>query len=104
MVQATTEQADTPRQKGNQMSGYPVILNGDHAEFEREWAGKDPKTRPDWPMPSFNAMDWAEAFCKVAASFDYRDRDGKLIEADWMVAWFAGALMRGYDEHAAKQT
>lgn len=81
---------------------YPVILNGDHAEFEREWAGKDPKERPDWPMPSFNAMDWAEAFCKAAEGFGYRDKDGKPIEADWMVTWFAGALMRGYDEHASR--
>lgn len=48
------------------MSGYPVITNGDHAEFEQEWAGRDPKERPDWPMPSFDARDWAEAFCKIA--------------------------------------
>ena len=72
--------------------GYPIILNGDHAEFEDEWAGKDPKLRPDWPLPSFDARDWAEAFCKHNPGAD---------EAN-MVGWFANALMRGFDEAVAR--
>jgi hypothetical protein len=74
------------------MSGYPVILNGDHAEFEREHASTPPRERPDWPLPSFDARDWAAAFCKLNPS----------IDEDLMLAWFANALMRGYDEHAAR--
>lgn len=77
------------------MTGYPIILNGDHAEFEREWAGKDPKERPDWPLPSFDAKDWAEAFCKF-------NPEGPPV--DIMIGWFANALMRGYDEHASRMT
>ena len=73
------------------------IMNGDHAEFEREWAGKDPKTRPDWPYPSFDARDWAEAFCK---GFKVSFKDGRPDDGDdmgLMIGWFANALMRGYD-------
>lgn len=65
-----------------------AILNGDQAEFEREWLGKDPKLRPDWPVPSFDACDWAEAFCKQHPEVDVGSALG----------WFANALMRGYDE------
>jgi hypothetical protein len=64
------------------------IHNGDHAEFEQEWAGRDPRERPDWPYPSFDARDWAAAFCKLNPEMD----EGV------MLAWFANALMRGYDE------
>lgn len=71
---------------------YPIILNGDHAEFEREWDGKDPKTRPDWPLPSFDARDWAEAFCERNPT----------IDRDVMIGWFANALMRGYDQRASE--
>ena len=79
-------------------AGYPVILNGDHAEFETEWAGKDPTTRPDWPMPSFDAQDWAEAFCKIASQHGFKDAKGQPIDEGWMISWFAGSLMRGFDE------
>lgn len=71
---------------------YPVILNGDHAEFEQEWAGKPAKDRPDWPLPSFDARDWAEAFCKINPA----------MTEDIMIGWFANALMRGYDEHVKR--
>ena len=70
---------------------YPIILNGDHAEFEREMEGVKPEDRPDWPLPSFDARDWAKAFCKINPSMD----EGT------MLTWFASALMRGYDEYAA---
>ncbi len=71
---------------------YPTIMNGDHAEFEAEHANTPPRERPDWPLPSFDAMDWAEAFCKVHPS----------VPEDDAITWFANALMRGYDEHAAR--
>jgi hypothetical protein len=74
------------------MISYPVILNGDHAEFEMEWAGRDPKERPDWPLPSFDAKDWAEAFVTSLDASKNRD------DEENMIGWFANALMRGYDE------
>jgi hypothetical protein len=43
---------------------------------------------PNWPLPSFDAVDWAEAFCKINPEMD----------RELMVVWFANALMRGYDE------
>lgn len=70
---------------------YPMIMNGDHAEFEATYKGK-PEDRPDWPLPSFDARDWAAAFCKIHPSMD----EGT------MISWFANALMRGYDEFAAR--
>jgi hypothetical protein len=69
-----------------------LIHNGDHAEFEREHANTPKEERPDWPLPSFDAMDWAKAFCKR-----YPQMDEGL-----MLGWFANALMRGFDEHAVR--
>lgn len=43
---------------------------------------------PNWPLPSFDARDWAEAFCKRHPQMDQ----------EMMGVWFANALMRGYDE------
>lgn len=73
---------------------YPVIMNGDHAEFEADHKDTPPHERPDWPLPSFDAMDWAKAFCKI-------NPNGP--PEDVMVGWFANALMRGYDERSARQ-
>jgi hypothetical protein len=81
---------------------YPIIFNGDHAEFEAEHASTKPQDRPDWPLPSFDARDWAAAFCKIATSLGYKDAEGKPIDEGWMITWFANSLMRGYDEHAAR--
>ena len=78
---------------------YPVILNGDHAEFEREHADTPPQERPDWPLPSFDARDWAAHFRKTAVKLGYSDMD-----EDWLHAWFANALMRGYDEARSRGT
>jgi hypothetical protein len=64
------------------------IHNGDHAQFEIDHANTPPEQRPDWPLPSFDARDWAKAFCKDHPTADY----------ELMVAWFANALMRGFDE------
>lgn len=73
---------------------YPVIFNGDHAEFEREHENTPPKERPDWPLPSFDARDWAESMHK---------RFPTISEEDFL-PWCASMLMRGYDEHAARTT
>ena len=67
---------------------YPGPINGDRLQFELDYANVPPKERPDWPLPSFDARDWAEAFCKINPSMD----EGV------MISWFANALMRGYDE------
>jgi hypothetical protein len=64
-----------------------IILNGDHAQFEIDHANTSPEERPDWPLPSFDARDWAKAFCKLHGG-----------DEELMLAWFANALMRGYDE------
>ena len=50
---------------------------------------------PNWPLPSFDARDWAKAFVEIAAKNGHPD-----IDEAWMVTWFANALMRGYDQHA----
>jgi hypothetical protein len=44
------------------------------------------------PLPSFDVMDWAEAFHKRFPA----------IAVDDLLPWFAGALMRGYDERSAR--
>lgn len=80
------------------MTGYPVIFNGDHAEFEREHANTPPHERPDWPLPSFNAWDWAKAFLKAYESY----RGDDFLAEDNMQGWFANALMRGFDERASR--
>jgi hypothetical protein len=69
-----------------------VIHNGDHLQYEIDNERMDPKERSDWPMPSFDAMDWAEAFHKQYPN----------IPVDNLLPWFAGALMRGYDEKAQR--
>lgn len=86
------------------MTGYPIILGGDHAAFEAEWAtsGRPDNERPDWPLPSFDAQDWAAAFCKIATNLGYKDADGKPIDEGWMISWFANSLMRGFDENASR--
>lgn len=87
------------------MAGYPVILGGDHAAFEQEWAasGRPDEERPDWPLPSFDAQDWARSFCKIANGFGFKDAKGEPIDEGWMTGWFANALMRGYDQRAAEE-
>lgn len=48
---------------------------------------------PNWPYPSFDAADWAKAFCKTAINLGYSEMD-----EGWVLGWFANAIMRGYDE------
>lgn len=78
--------------------GYPIVLCGDHAAFELEHANTPAEERPDWPWPSFSAMDWAKAFCKVATALGYADARGLPLDEAWVIGWFANALMRGYDQ------
>lgn len=87
------------------MSGYPVFQCGDQMEAEMAFAasGKPIQEHPHWPLPSFDAQDWAKAFCKIAADLGYRDHEGKPIDEGWMISWFSNALMRGYDEASAER-
>lgn len=80
-----------------------LIHNGDHAQYEIDNVNTPPKERSDWPLPSFDARDWAEAFCKVANGFGFKDAEGKPIDEGWMITWFANALMRGFDEATVRQ-
>ena len=73
-----------------------IIHNGDHAEFEIEHANTPPHERPDWPLPSFDAQDWAKAFLKANES-----GTGDFLDEGTMTSWFANALMRGHDEGIA---
>jgi hypothetical protein len=43
------------------------------------------------PPLSFDARDWAKSFCKMYSG-----------DEETMTAWFADALMRGYDQKAAE--
>lgn len=95
MTEPAPMTSDRSHEEANMHNGYPVILNGDHAEFEQEWAGKDPKTRPDWPTPSFDARDWAQAFLAKHPNCGLGEGD--------MIGWFANALMRGYDQPRGSQ-
>lgn len=76
------------------MSDAPIIHNGDHAEFEREHVNTPPEQRPDWPLPSFKATDWAAHFCKLNLH--------KGVDEETMIGWFANSLMRGFDEGYAR--
>ena len=73
-------------------------MNGDRMAYELEHANMPPKERSDWPLPSFDARDWAEAFCKVVKEKGF----DPVKDEDWVVVWFANALMRGLDEGAAR--
>jgi hypothetical protein len=68
-----------------------IIHNGDHAQYEIDNKNTPKEERVDWPLPSFDAQDWATAFCKVFPSVD----EGTVL------SWFANALIRGYDEGCA---
>lgn len=48
---------------------------------------------PNWPLPSFDARDWAKSFVETAAKNGHPG-----IDEGWALSWFASALMRGYDE------
>lgn len=69
-----------------------LIHNGDHAQFEIEHQNTPPQERPDWPLPSFDAKDWAAAFHKRFP----------VVSEDDALGWFANALMRGFDERTGR--
>src|SRR5574341_733156 len=48
------------------------------------------------PLHSFDAKVWADDFCAIAKTL------GHDLDKDWMLGWFANALMRGWDEHAKR--
>jgi hypothetical protein len=98
IMKAKAEKQESPRPAiGGQVMPYPIIMNGDHAESEREHADTPPQERPDWPLPSFDVVDWAKAFLKA-----YENGPEDFLDEGTMIAWFANALMRGYDEHDAR--
>ena len=59
---------------------YPGPINGDRLQFELDYANVPPKERPDWPLPSFDSRDWAEAFCKINPSMDEGSRFPSFFE------------------------
>jgi len=81
---------------------YPGPMCGDRMQYEIENINTKPEDRSDWPLPSFDAQDWAKAFCKIATNLGYKDAEGKPIDEGWMISWFANALMRGYDEGVSR--
>ena len=99
-----TKRATPSPEPREQPVRYPVILGGDHAQFEIDHANTPPKERPDWPLPSFDAKDWAKAFCRRFIITHRAGYDTKAVDDDegLMLTWFANALMRGFDEHAAR--
>lgn len=99
---AVTTGDQRPPTLGEEKTRYPVLLCGDQIEFEREHANTAPEDRPDWPLPSFDATDWAKCFCKIATNLGYKDAEGGPIDEGWMIGWFANALMRGFDEYASR--
>lgn len=64
------------------------IENGDQMQYEIDNANVPKEDRPDWPLPSFDARDWAKAFSSKNPS----------VSVDDALSWFACALVRGYDE------
>jgi hypothetical protein len=73
-------------------------MNGDRLAYELEHANTPLRERSDWPLPSFDARDWAEAFCKVCTEKGF----DPVKDEDWVMGWFANALMRGYDQGRAE--
>lgn len=73
---------------------YPVPLGGDHVAAERDLVALPPHQRPDWPLPSFDARDWATAFVRVIEQIK--------PDEEFMLTWFSNALMRGYDQRSAE--
>jgi hypothetical protein len=69
-----------------------LIHNGDHLQYEIDNANTPKEKRADWPMPSFDARDWAKAF----------HAKNPQVPEDIVLSWFACALMCGYDHANVK--
>lgn len=66
-------------------------------------------TTPDNPhyadtdfAQSFDARDWAEAFCRRFKIVSWGPETDDSDPEGLMVGWFANAIMRGWDEHARR--
>jgi hypothetical protein len=64
-------------------------MSGDQLQYEIDNANVPKEQRSDYPYCSFDAEDWAKAFVEQNPQFSI----------DLARAWFASALMRGYDEY-----
>lgn len=53
---------------------------------------------PSWPLPSFDARDWAQAFVELV-----KKKPEIATDEATMTTWFAGALMRGHDERVRRE-
>lgn len=53
---------------------------------------------PNWPLPSFDAREWAKAFVELV-----RKKPEIATDEATMTTWFAGALIRGYDERVRRE-
>jgi hypothetical protein len=62
----------------------------------------DSPTASDFTQ-SFDARDWAVAWCKIAREIEAANDGRTVIDEGWMISWFANAIMRGYDEHARRE-
>ena len=78
---------------GITLTGADVYALADNLTAIRCQDHKRELKMTDNPINSFDAYDWAEAFVAVCS------KKGISIDRDWMVTWFANALMRGFDEH-----
>ena len=45
-----------------------------------------------------DARVWAQEWCRIARDIEATDDDRRVIDEGWMIAWFANAIMAGYDE------
>ena len=64
-----------------------------HAHHGSCFEGCDKLLPEGAPRSSFDARKWAQAFNLTAKTLGYQEMD-----EDWLVTWFANAIMRGYDE------
>ena len=53
---------------------------------------------PSWPLPSFDAREWAKSFVELV-----RRKPEIATDEATMTTWFAGALMRGHDERVRRE-
>ncbi len=72
---------------------------GDELEAKLQLEGTPLDQRPDFPLCSFDANDWAKAFMHQHTAMG---PDPAPIDLEVIRAWFASALMTGYDHRAAQ--
>ena len=57
-----------------------------------------PAPQPEQAL-TFDARTWAKAFNETLVKLGYQPHD-----EGWLISWFANAIMKGYDEHASRQS